>query len=42
MPFYFSDYYVCVDLDEDYIDLINEHFNPYNTPVTWDDFDIAH
>lgn len=41
MPFYFSDVYVCVDLDQDYIDLINAHFNPYNAPVTWDDFDAA-
>ena len=42
MPFYFSDVYVCVDLDQDYIDLINAYFNPYEQPVTWDDFDIAY
>lgn len=42
MPFYFNDVYVCVDLDGDYIDLINEHFNPYVAPVTWNDFDIAY
>lgn len=41
MPYYFSEYYVCVDLDQDYIDLINAHFNPYETPVTPDDFDVA-
>ncbi|MBQ6431599.1 MAG: LCP family protein [Oscillospiraceae bacterium] len=41
MPFYFNDVYVCVDLDQDYIDLINAHFNPYETPITWDDFDAA-
>ena len=41
MPFYFNDVYVCVDLDQSYIDLINAHFNPYEQPVTWDDFDVA-
>lgn len=41
MPFYFSDIYVCVDLDQDYIDRINAYFNPYTDPVTWDDFDVA-
>lgn len=41
MPFYFSDYYVCVDLDQDYIDLINTYFNPYETPLTWEDFNVA-
>ncbi len=41
MPYYFSDIYVCVDFDQDYIDLINEHFNPYVAPVSWDDFDVA-
>lgn len=42
MPFYFNDIYVCVDLDGDYLDLINAYFNPYTTPVTWDDFNIAY
>lgn len=41
MPFYFNDIYVCVDLDQDYIDLINAHFNPYNEAVSWDDFSVA-
>lgn len=41
MPFYFNDIYVCVDLNQYYIDLINAHFNPYERPVTWDDFAIA-
>lgn len=41
MPFYFSDVYVCVDLDQDYIDLINAHFNPYTDPVTWEAFNVA-
>ncbi len=41
MPFYFNDVYVCVDLDQDYIDLINAHFNPYKRPVTRNDFDVA-
>ena len=42
MPFYFNDIYVCVDLDQDYIDLINSHFNPYSKPLTWDDFHVAY
>ena len=42
MPFYFKDIYVCVDLDGDYLDLINAYFNPYTEPVTWDDFNIAY
>lgn len=41
MPFYFNDIYVCVDLNQNYIDLINAHFNPYERPVTWDDFSVA-
>lgn len=42
MPFYFNDIYVCVDLDQSYIDLINAHFNPYAAPVTWNDFHVAY
>ena len=41
MPFYFNDIYVCVDLNQNYIDLINAHFNPYERPVKWDDFNAA-
>lgn len=41
MPFSFSDIYVCVDLDADYIKCINTYFNPYLAPVTWEDFNIA-
>lgn len=41
MPFYFNDVYVCVDLDQDYIDRINAYFNPYRAPVTRDDFHAA-
>lgn len=42
LPFYISDVYVCIDMGQDYIDLINTYFNPYLAPVTWEDFNIAY
>lgn len=41
MPFYFQDIYVCIDLDQAYLDLINAQFNPYVEPVTLADFNVA-
>lgn len=42
MPFYFSDIYVIVAADADYLDLLNNYFNPYETPITWEDLNIAY
>ena len=41
VPYYLSDPYVCIDADEDYLDLINTYFNPYKDPVGFDDLNIA-
>lgn len=42
MPFYFSDIYVIVAADGDYLDLLNNYFNPFETPITWEDLNIAY
>ncbi len=42
IPFYLSDSYVCINDDEDFLELINEHFNPYTAPVGFEDLNIAH
>lgn len=42
MPFYLSGDYVIVDADEDYLDLLNEYFNPYTRNIAWDDLYIAY
>lgn len=41
IPNYMSGSYVCIDADEDYIDLINEYFNPYEDEITQSDLNIA-
>ena len=42
MPFYFSDIYVIVAADGNYLDLLNNYFNPFETPITWEDLNIAY
>lgn len=42
MPFYFSDIYVIVNANQEYLDLINSRFNPYEREVTWEDLNIAY
>ena len=42
MPFGISGDYVVVDADEDYLDLLNEYFNPYASEISWDDLYIAY
>ena len=42
MPFYFSDIYVIIAADSDYLNLLNDCFNPYETPITWEDLNIAY
>lgn len=42
MPFYLSGDYVVVAADEDYLDLLNEYFNPYTRAISWDDLYIAY
>lgn len=42
IPYYLSDSYVCIDADEEYLDLINRCFNPYEDPVGYEDLNIAH
>ena len=42
MPFYISGDYVVVAADEDYLDLLNEYFNPYTRDIAWDDLYIAY
>ncbi|MGN1307743.1 MAG: LCP family protein [Faecousia sp.] len=42
MPFYLSGNYVVVDADEDYLDLLNEYFNPYTRDISRDDLYIAY
>lgn len=41
VPFYFSEYYVIIDADSDYLDMINTYFNPYENAVIWEDLSIA-
>lgn len=42
VPFYLTGDYVAIDADGDYLDLINEYFNPYERDIGWDDLDIAY
>ena len=42
VPFYLSGDYVVADADEDYLDLLNEYFNPYTRDISWDDLYIAY
>ena len=42
IPYYLNDSYVCIDADEDYLELINSCFNPYHEPIGFDDLNIAH
>ena len=42
VPFYLTGDYVAIDADGDYLDLINEYFNPYERDIGWDDLNIAY
>ncbi|MBE6984035.1 MAG: LytR family transcriptional regulator [Ruminococcaceae bacterium] len=42
VPYYLSGQYVCIDADEDYLDLLNSYFNPYKEPIGFDDLNIAY
>lgn len=42
LPFYISGDYVVVAADEDYLDMLNGHFNPYTRNISWDDLYIAY
>lgn len=42
IPYYIGGNYVIVDASEDYLDLINENFNPYRREISWDDLNIAY
>lgn len=41
IPYYLSGDYVCIALDENYLNLINEYFNPMKKPVEYSDFNVA-
>lgn len=42
IPYYLSGDYVCIDADEEYLELINQYFNPYEENIGFDDLNIAH
>lgn len=42
VPYYISGDYVIVDDDGEYLDCINDYFNPYEEEISWDDLSIAH
>lgn len=42
IPYYLGDYYVYIDADEAYLELINQYFNPYERDVTFKDLNIAY
>ena len=41
VPFKISENHVIIDADEDYLDLLNEYFNPYERDISWEDLYIA-
>lgn len=41
IPNYLSGDYVCIDASDDYLDLINDCFNPYEDEVEYGDLNIA-
>lgn len=41
IPNYLKGDYVCIDASDDYLDLINDHFNPYKDEVEFGDLNIA-
>lgn len=42
IPYYLSGDYVCIDADTEYLDLLNDYFNPYERAIEFDDLRIAH
>ena len=42
VPFYISGNHVIIDAGEDYLDLLNEYFNPYERDISWEDLYIAY
>lgn len=42
VPYYLNDIYVCIDAGDDYLNLINTYFNPYETEVGYGDLNIAY
>ncbi len=41
IPYYLSGEYVCIDSDEEYLDFINQYFNPYEEDITFGDLNTA-
>ncbi len=42
IPYYLNGEYVCIDASGNYLDLINQYFNPYDDPIEYDDLNIAY
>ena len=41
IPYELSGNYVCIDANKEYLDLINEYFNPYEDEITASDLNVA-
>ncbi len=41
VPYYLNGDYVCIDEGSEYLDLINEYFNPYEKDIEFGDLNIA-
>lgn len=41
VPYYLTDIYVCIDAGDDYLQLLNTYFNPYETEIGYGDLNIA-
>ncbi len=42
IPYYLGDFYVYIDADQDYLELINTYFNPYERAVGFEDLNVAY
>lgn len=41
IPYNLSGNYVCIDANAEYLDIINEYFNPYEDEITMSDLNVA-